>query len=175
MAIALPRTWWDQLLDGQVYVVKIRDTGYTNLANFRAACYREGDSRECLVATHKSGIGAVIVQAWGNPDRNMEMFTPKLKEAAMHALPAPTVPAPLRPRPAVQCTCGRGPLRHMPNCALFMYGRPAPRVELTDDELLGPCTCGQAPRCLPSCARAGGESEPEVDDAVMEPATDSGP
>jgi hypothetical protein len=25
-----------------------------------------------------------------------------------------------------------------------------------DEALLGPCTCGQAPRCLPTCARAGG-------------------
>jgi hypothetical protein len=39
---------------------------------------------------------------------------------------------------------------------LVYIDMPSPAVfdkELADFELLGPCTCGQAPRCLPSCAR----------------------
>jgi len=39
---------------------------------------------------------------------------------------------------------------------LVYIDMPSPAVfdkELADFELLGPCTCGQAPKCLPSCAR----------------------
>ena len=169
MAISLPRTWWDQLFDGKIYNVILRHTGYTSLANFRAACYREADLRECLVATHKAGIGSVIVQAWGNPDANMEMFSPRLREATLHALPAPEVPRPLLR--SAQCTCGHGPRRHLPSCALSSYLSPVPPPvdEDTDEALLGPCTCGQAPACLPSCARAGGDTTA----AALDPAPES--
>lgn len=33
-----------------------------------------------------------------------------------------------------------------------------PADELDDEALLGPCTCGLSPQCLPTCARAGGQA-----------------
>lgn len=86
------------------------------------------------------------------PDPVMTPAAPKGQQ------PAPT---PVEPQPE-----GQAPTTTVDRYAPDLEHSPSARAsednELTPDEnfdqLLGPCTCGQAPRCLPSCARAGGQA-----------------
>jgi hypothetical protein len=72
---------------------------------------------------------------------------PDLKQAAAPPRPAATNPDPWEQAPPQEPAA-------TPTTGGDLYGDD----DLTDDELLGPCTCGQAPICLPTCARAGGQA-----------------
>lgn len=146
----LPSRWWDQVLDGTVYLVDLRSTPYDNLTALRSAAYREANMRQRLAATSARGVFGMLIQAWGNPDvPGMQFGLPRLTRSTEPGTPAPD-PRTFRPVP---------PPRPIP------ASRPAPQApaastqepDLTEAEieaLLGPCTCGQEPICLPSCARA---------------------
>lgn len=185
MPTSMPKSWWDTVLDGRIFIMDVVRSGFDSIQAFRLQCYKEADKRRCVITTKKLSPKEVLFQAWGNPDsETMERSTPNLIQNKQHAIYVPEierrVPSPPR-QPG--CSCGYGPRRHLPFCT--MNARPAPlgpapqepvralTPEEEDELLLGPCTCGQAPRCLPSCARAGGELESESELAVMEPAADS--
>lgn len=179
MPTSMPKSWWDTVLDGRIFIMDVVRSGFGNIQAFRLQCYKEADKRRCVITTRKLSPKEVIFQAWGDPDsETMERFTPNLIQNKQHAIYVPEVERDRIPSPPRQpgCSCGYGPRRHLPSCT--MTARPAPlgpapeepvralTQEEEDELLLGPCTCGQAPTCLPSCARAGGESDPEL--AVME-------
>lgn len=143
---SLPIGWWDQVLDGQPWHVSLDDIGFTNLATFRAAVYREAEIRKARVTTHKVGIAAALVQAYGAP--GMWAAAPMLRHYTSW-MPGDDEINPAPPPSAFR------PLRHRVPQTVAVEAAPAPAVrEYTDDELLGPCTCGLAPICLPTCARA---------------------
>lgn len=183
MPQSMPEAWWDAVLNGDLFLVNVVRSGFGSLQGFRSQCYLQADRRQCVIATKKISPTELLFQAWGNPDKDMELSTPKLLENKRHARQVPEPPEPARRR-LVSCTCGYGPRRHMPGCAMappiFAPG-PGPQSAVEEleaggeDELLGPCTCGQAPACLPSCARAGGVQDQQDPDQIMEPAAPSAP
>lgn len=145
--LLLPPGWWDQILDGEPWHVNLDEIRYPNLATFRAAAYRQAENRRARVTTHKVSVSDAYVQAYGGPGMLVE--SPNL---AAHLwtfgkevfTAAPPVSA-FYPNPERHATLDQ-----------VLVATPAIRAveELTDDELLGPCTCGLAPICLPTCARA---------------------
>jgi hypothetical protein len=162
-ATPLPWTWWEAVFDGHMYRVDIRDTPYVSVDRFRAAAYRNAQVCLKVLATHKASFHVLVVQA-KDPFVGEPLSAADLRAAAAHALPAPVSPETSRHGVWV-CTCGQGPVTHAPSCRMtgYWYRGPAPAVRtdpavevLSDDDLLGPCTCGQAPLCTPECARAGG-------------------
>lgn len=176
MTRQLPKQWWDVVLDGGVYRIDLATLPFTNLTALRSAAYREAELRRRLVATHKAGIGSLVIQAWGTVELGV-MSQPNLAVAADTAEPAPTVAAGPGKRVRTHvCDCGQGPFSHPLTCSLWagvpVSASPPPQVaapsapaadstpptqfqaeELDDEALLGPCTCGQAPACAPDCAR----------------------
>jgi hypothetical protein len=157
----LPKQWWDIVLDGGIYRVELDAVPYTHLPALRAAMYREADQRRVAVTTHKDPPSALLVQAWG--DRLDTYSAPSLH--GMEAVMAPVVPVAAPPRPRTHiCDCGQGPFTHPLTCSIWAGTAPQDQpptdqlpASVQDDEaLLGPCTCGQSPRCLPNCARVGG-------------------
>ena len=127
----LSRQQWDELLDGQT-----REVDLTHLdlpggpVTFRSAAYREAAKR----------YGKVSVQ-WINT------FTMRVK--GQDCRPA------LRAR--IDSQGGRpNAYPQRPGNLPAPQDQPPSTVEPSEDEaeaLLGPCTCGQDPRCLPSCER----------------------
>jgi hypothetical protein len=120
--------WWDKILDGNVYRL-VRDglpAGMSLLA-LRSRVYKEADARDLIVQTHwpRDLEAALYIQAAPAGKTSQLVYLSGLPEA----LPMPALDI---PNPALVATF--------------------PTLE-EEDALLGPCTCGQAPRCLPSCAR----------------------
>jgi hypothetical protein len=139
MAQGLVSQWWDRILDGGIYRVDVESSGYNTLGTLRAAVYREAENRHRLVATHKASVDALLIQAWGIP--GLDENQPRLK--GQRALPL----SPLSWR------LGRAEPPPPGPSPMPADGGNEPSL---DDELLGPCTCGQAPACLPDCARVTG-------------------
>lgn len=141
--MGLPKWWWDEVLGGKPYEVDLRNTPFKNLMALRSACYREADSRQRLVVTSKRGIWTLAVQAWGNPDLpQMPQVMPMLTRDVE------TRPAPDR--------LARSSIPQRPGNLPAPQDQPPSTVEPPEDEaeaLLGPCTCGHDPKCLPSCER----------------------
>ena len=154
MAQRNPRLNWDRLLDGGTYVLDLDRIGWARgLSDLRAKVHYEVDRRRGIAHTHKIDATTLEISA----------------EYARVTLPP------------VPCTCKAKPWElHVITCAIVkaMPTRklapdhpdfvPAPQEqppttavhadELDDEALLGPCTCGQSPQCLPTCARAGGQA-----------------
>lgn len=129
----LSRWWWDKVLDGNTYrLVSHGLPGNMPLSILRARAYKEADNRGRILQTHwpKRYEAALYVQAV--PIGQSDQFTYLGDHNSALPMPLPTA----------------------------YLSRPPVKVALTEEEedmlLLGPCTCGQAPKCLPSCARAGG-------------------
>jgi hypothetical protein len=141
----LAKLWWDQILDGRPYEVDLRNTPYRNLMALRSACYREADSRHRLVATSKRGVYKLGVQAWGNPDLpRMPQSQPTFDNDIIFFA------APTR---AELVQSYEPPRRSSPAPQDQPPSDTEPLIEEDTEALLGPCTCGQDPTCLPSCER----------------------
>lgn len=134
---------WDLLLNGEKHLVDLDDIGWDGgIADFRATVHYQADKRRGTAKTRKFGPGIVEVQAFGC--RSLE----ELQAAA-------------RQRHAEEIKARREEfstqfIQLNPTSA---DNTPTPESEPTEadiEALLGPCTCGQAPNCQPSCARAGG-------------------
>ena len=177
----VPKLWWDVVLDGGIYRINLDLVPYNSLTSLRSAIYREADARARLAGTHKAGIKTLIVQAWGTPELEVHS-APNLAAAVDTAEAAPTIAAasPARVRTHV-CDCGQGPISHPLTCSLWGGPKIRPRPPFSglapvpssasqppvatpdddyepltpeeEDQLLGPCSCGQSPKCLPSCSR----------------------
>lgn len=129
---------WDQLLDGDPHTVDLDHypAFEGGLNTVRALAYRIAEQRRHTVTTHKLDPTRLQIQAHG-----------------------------IRP----PCSCGAHPGgRHQETCTTLKQHQPQPAPPTVglhaglneasgqgDDELLGPCTCGLAPTCLPDCARVG--------------------
>lgn len=134
--VKLTKQWWDAVLDGRVYEVNVQDTGYRGVNAFRSAVYQQADARFLLAATHKSSAVTLVVQAWGAPGLPANM--PRLEG----------VPAQLAPVPALRPPARLAPQEQPPTMTV------EPELTEADTEaLLGPCSCGQSPQCLPDCTR----------------------
>jgi hypothetical protein len=102
------------------------------LAALRSRVYKEADARELVVQTHwpRHLEAAIYIQAAPAGKTHQLAYLAGMPAA----LPMPDI--------------------NMPNPALAPVSLAStfPTLE-EEDALLGPCTCGQAPKCLPSCAR----------------------
>lgn len=152
-----PRLNWDRLLDGDTYVLDLDQIGWpTGLADLRAKVHYEVDRRRGVAHTKKLSPGRLEIYAEGARVSSLtagpcncgapfwdfhRIVCSSLGNRAATIVGGMTYEESMRPRPLV---------------------RPAPQdqppstVEPPEDEaeaLLGPCTCGQDPRCLPSCER----------------------
>jgi hypothetical protein len=127
MAFRFTQTDWDQLLDGAEHLVDLDLIGFEGgLAGFRALVYYQADKRRGTAKTRKVSATALAISSAGCQPL-----------AQLRATMPPTFVPGARPAPQEQ--------------------PPAFHVDDIDDEaLLGPCTCGQSPTCLPSCARVAG-------------------
>lgn len=124
---------WDALLDGSPHEVDLMGRyAPGGIPGFRAAVYREAEKRYGHGKTKRTGPTTIeVIGIDCRPD-----FARRHK-----ASPSPYYALPPEPAPA-------------PSSA----GQDLSDQDLGDDDLdpdllLGPCTCGQAPTCLPSCAR----------------------
>lgn len=153
-----PALNWDRLLDGGTYVLDIRQIGWQSSINdLRAKAHYEADKRIGRALTHKVSNWSLEVR--GEVERG-------------------------KPQPSGPCSCGAPPHDfHVITCtslganATPVIGRSAPGTTSTPQEqpptmtvepeaeelsaadieaLLGPCSCGQAPICLPTCTRVTG-------------------
>lgn len=158
MAKRNPLLNWDELLDGKVHRLNLDDIGWERgLNDLRAKIHYEADRRRGIAHTHK--IDAVTLEFYAEGARVVvrstanctcgggskgphvitcralrDWPTPLLDEDHPDFVP-PTGPA---PAPA--------PADNTPT--------PVSEPSAADDEaLLGPCTCGQSPTCVPGCAR----------------------
>lgn len=126
---ALTQQQWDDLLDGQPHVVDLSQLTFAGgISGFRSAVYREAEKRYGYARTKRLDVFNVQVQGVDcRPDF-----------ARRHqASPVPWMA--LDPAPQDQPST------------------PTPEpLEADDEALLGPCTCGQSPQCLPDCARVTG-------------------
>lgn len=163
MAAKLPKEWWDVVLDGGTYRLDLTTTGHATLSQLRTACYQQAERRLTNVVTHKQGPMTVLVAAWGTGGRAAN--APILANAAAQEAPTLDAATTAAPPPARECDCGRGPgtTQHPLTCAFWGAKRmlypvtPATPPPVTDEDeddlLLGPCSCGHGPRCLPTCSR----------------------
>ena len=135
----LSRWWWDKVLDGNVYrLVREGLPNDMNLVSLRGRFYYESSLRGLIASTHwpRRQESALYVQAL--PDGSPENSFAYLADPSRPYLPMPDVGM----EDPVQVAA-------------------ALAKKLADDEeLLGPCTCGQAPKCLHTCARANGGLPP---------------
>lgn len=171
----LPKQWWDIVLDGSPYKLVVHETPYLNLTALRSAVYREAEMRLTNVVTHKQDPTMLMVQAWGTGGR--AQYAPTFDINTVQA--APTLDPGLPRTKTYVCDCEQGPSTHPLYCSIWGPPKVAPKtgsqdpwgqfapqdqpstptsepLEADDEALLGPCTCGQSPQCLPDCARVTG-------------------
>lgn len=127
---ALTEAQWDDLLDGEAHLVELQDLRFTGgLSGFRSAVYREAEKRYGWAKTKRTGGTTVEVQGFDcRPDL-----------ARRHAA-SPKPYYSLSARPALQ--------EQSPHT-------DAPLSEEETTAILGPCSCGASPQCLPTCSRFG--------------------
>jgi hypothetical protein len=175
-----PQLNWDRLLDGDTYTLSLNDVGWERgLNDLRAKVHYEADRRRGIAHTHK--IDAWTLEIWSEQCRVKTVPSPctcgtkpweghvitcaKIRRPDLRqaARPAPTADH-FAPGPG-QDTASLAPADNTPTTydqadepTADRYAPDlAPADAFADDEaLLGPCTCGQSPRCLPNCARVGG-------------------
>lgn len=125
---------WELLLDGERHIVDLEQIGWDgSISDFRATVHYQADKRRGQARTRKLGPMFMEVQA-------------------LDCTPLADLQAAAVQRYKDQARQGSN---------LLLQQQPAPSSageDLGDDDLdpdllLGPCTCGQAPTCLPSCAR----------------------
>ena len=135
---ALSQDQWDALLDGEPHQVDLSELTFVGgISGFRSAVYREAEKRYGWAKTKR--LGAFVFQVQG--------FDCRPDFARRHqASPVPWMALDPTPQPQPQ-------QQEQPQTSDEDYEPLTPEEE---EALLGPCTCGQAPVCLPTCARAGG-------------------
>lgn len=119
---------WDQLLDGTIHLVDLDAIGYDGaIPNFVALVHYQAAQRRGTAKTRRLGPVTLTVQSFDcRPRANVQSFLP--------------------PQPPVRS-------EHVLDPADYMLDFDEDE-EREAERLLGPCTCGKAPYCLPSCARA---------------------
>lgn len=129
---------WDLLLDGEKHLVDLEAISWEGgVADFRATVHYQADKRRGQARTRKLGPLFLEVQAHGcTPLAQLQAAAAqRYKEQARRQAntwgPDPA-PQDQPPTPTVQA------------------------LEPDDEALLGPCTCGQSPQCLPDCSRVTG-------------------
>jgi hypothetical protein len=173
MANRNPQLNWERLLDGGTYTLKLDEIGWQRgLNDLRAKVHYEADRRRGIAHTHKKDAWTLEIWAeqcrvkltagtctCGTPPWEGHIITcAKIQRPDLRQAPTPPPQWPTT-RPALQQQ--EQPPTPAPPQAPW---EPDPTSDedyepLTPEEeeaLLGPCTCGQAPVCLPTCARAGG-------------------
>ena len=135
---ALSEAQWDALLDGEPHQVDLSELIFTGgISGFRSAVYREAEKRYGWAKTKRLDVFLFQVQGFDcRPD-----FARRHR-----ASPVPWMALDPTPQPQPQ-------QQEQPQTSDEDYEPLTPEEE---EALLGPCTCGQAPICLPTCARAGG-------------------
>lgn len=135
MSGGLSERQWDELLDGSARLVDMSTLKYNGgIPSFRAAVYREAEKRFGYAKTKRTAGSMIQVQGYEC------LPAAALRGPSLSSAPTPPGPIP-GPRPT------------------STPGEPAVEADLegwSEEELLGPCTCGQSPTCLPTCARVGG-------------------
>jgi len=153
---------FDKFLNGDEHVIELNIADDPGLMEaFRAKAHREAAKRLIAASVTKLSGNTFSVQAF-NPWPVGHMLWVE-GQKVLTALTGPVSPSPVdaapvvRPEPVDPWTDPDV----VPGPGLGVVGQLPPaepgvlaEVEPTDDELLGPCTCGQAPFCLPECARA---------------------
>lgn len=165
MADRNPQLNWERLLDGNTYTLKLTDIGWKRgLNDLRAKVHYEADRRLGIAHTHK--VDAWTLEFWAEhcqvklaagtctcgtqPWEGHIITCAKIKRPDLQQAPAPVRPIP-EPWPQFATTANAG----QPPAALSPAAEEdyEPLTQEEEDALLGPCTCGQSPTCLPSCAR----------------------
>lgn len=162
MAKKNPHLDWDKLLDGETHTLNLDVIGWERgLNDLRAKIHYEADKRRGVAYTHK--VDAVTLEFHVEGARTIVRPTHNCNCGggakgphvitcnALHDWPTPLL--------------DEGHPDFVPNRPDFAANHtsadntPTPEPEPTEadlEALLGPCTCGQAPNCLPDCARSGG-------------------
>ena len=146
---ALSEAQWDALLDGEPHQVDLSELIFTGgISGFRSAVYREAEKRYGWAKTKRLDVFLFQVQGFDcRPD-----FARRHR-----ASPVPWMaldPVPQQQGQPQTSTVHRSAQDLAPAGAFAEDYEPLTPEE--EEALLGPCTCGQAPVCLPTCARAGG-------------------
>jgi hypothetical protein len=152
-----PKLNWDRLLDGETYVLDLDQIGWpTGLADLRAKVHYEVDRRRGVAHTRKLAPSRLEIYAEGARVKSLtsgpcncgapfwdfhRIVCSSLGDRAATLVGGGTYQEAMRlkPRPAPPAPQDQPPTTEDP-------------VE-DPEALLGPCTCGQDPRCLPSCER----------------------
>jgi hypothetical protein len=167
-----PKLDWNRFLDGGTYVLNLEDIGWERgLNDLRAKIHYEADKRRAVAHTRK--IDALTLEFYvvnsvkiirpthncncGGGAKGPHVITC----AALHDWPTPGldedhpdyVPLIAAPPSRRQASTPQPQQQQQPQTSDEDYEPLTPEEE---EALLGPCTCGQAPVCLPTCARAGG-------------------
>jgi hypothetical protein len=160
-----PQLNWERLLDGGKYTLQLDEIGWQRgLNDLRAKVHYEADRRLGIAHTHK--VDAWTLEIWAEqcrvkltagtctcgtqPWEGHIISCAKIKRPDLQQAPAPTRPAP-QPWPQFASnTAGQPPAAEELAPTSEDYEPLTPEEE---EALLGPCTCGQSPKCLPTCAR----------------------
>lgn len=148
--------WWDEVLCGAPCTIPFAYLGTNaNIGNVRALIYREAANRGVYVSTALD-FEFAYVHAYGPQLPQKTKPAPSRIWEHAQLAPTPQLRDQARKVTLAQAAAVLAELR-------TQQAAPAPTSaiqtvdvdddDLTSDELLGPCTCGQDPTCLPSCAR----------------------
>jgi hypothetical protein len=144
---------WDVVLNGYPHVVDLDQIWFSGSVNdLRAVAYREAGRRRRGVKTRKLSPTQLEIQAeaveregrcvcgapvGGKHRDNCSWLRDQYRLRAANFIAATT----LEPPPALQ---------EQPPTDETLDGAMTPEEE---EALLGPCSCGQSPTCLPTCSR----------------------
>lgn len=128
MAFRLSPADWDHLLDGESRIIDLDILGFDGgLSGFRALAYYQADKRRGRLKTKRLDSTSMIIQAIGC--------------RPLHGTPAAALPPVFTP-------ARLAPQEQPPTMTV------EPELTEADTEaLLGPCSCGLSPQCLPDCTR----------------------
>ncbi len=139
----IPMVWWDQIFNGEAWDIDLSALGgilgkSAKPVAFRNMIYRQAADRGFKVGTHLAPGLILRVKAW-------RLVGPH-DLADVDANPAP-VPVQVQVREP-----GLGTRAYVELRGRILRAQD----DLTEEQLLGPCSCGQSPKCLPTCVRVTG-------------------
>lgn len=154
-----PTLNWDRLLDGSTYELNLVDIDWeTSLNDLRAKAHYEADKRRGVAVTHKVDSLTLEVRGSGVKSKPALPCSCGAQVWEQHVITCTSLgrnaaTAIGGPRPAQQAPQRPAPT-HQEQPPTMAVQQPAEELSAEDEEaLLGPCTCGKSPYCLPSCAR----------------------
>lgn len=154
MAYGAPKLWWDLVLDGRLFKINLRDTGFTRAQPIRQMAYREAYIRDLGVRTKQADPRTMYIKSFGSED-----WVPHIN--VLLRAEEPTVLAPplsFKSMRLGDCDCRQPQGSHALECAI--WGKRStfrdPLDPVDPDDMSGDCTCGQYPRCAPTCYNATG-------------------